>query len=185
MRQGIIRIMMVRTGSISLLLLLCGISLYAAPCEMNPGGPAQQVFAQVNAHQPWTEFKSIESVPKLTRGEGVSAEVWKAPNGSLLVKTSAPAKDIVAYTTSCYSRAGYLDSIQFELRTDWGWYYKAEGPFVMSRFHRSTEQYFDSRSNQPLVVRPQQPDDFPQIIVPVLYKRTKFLPFADLLEKRP
>ncbi len=38
---------------------------------------------------------------------------------------------------------------------------------------------------QPLVVRPQQPDDFPKIIIPELYKRTKFLPFADLLEKRP
>lgn len=152
---------------------------------MNPGGPAQLVFAQVDARQPWTEFKNIESVPKLTLSEGVSAEVWIAPNGTMLVKTSTPAKDIVAYTKSCYSKAGYLDSIQFELRTDWGWFYKAEGPFVMNRFHRSTEQYFDSRSNQPLVVRPQQPDDFPKIIIPVLYKRTKFLPFADLLAKRP
>jgi hypothetical protein len=174
-----------RFKTIALILFFYGIKLYAAPCEMNPSGPAQLVFARVDAHSAWTEFKNIESVPKLTPGEGVSAELWKAPNGSLLVKTSAPAKNIVAYTVSCYSRAGYLDSIQFELRTDWGWYYKAEGPFVMSRFHRSTEQYFDSRSNQPLVVRPQQPDDFPQIIVPVLYKRTKFLPFADLLEKRP
>jgi hypothetical protein len=152
---------------------------------MNPSGPAQRVFAQVDARQPWTEFKSIEAVPKLTPGEGASAEVWKDASGSLLVKTSAPAKDLVAYTESCYSKAGYLDSIQFELRTDWGWYYKAEGPFVMNRFHRSTEQYFDSKSNQPLVVRPQQPDDFPQMLVPALYKRTKFLPFADLLQKRP
>ena len=152
---------------------------------MNPSGPAQLVFAQVDAHQAWIEFNSIESVPKLTPGEGVSAEVWKAPNGTLLVKTSAPAKDIEAYTRYCYSKAGYLDSIQFELRTDWGWYYKAEGPFVMNRFHRSTEQYLDSKSDQPLVVRPQQPDDFPKMLIPVLYKRVKLLPFAELLEKRP
>jgi hypothetical protein len=152
---------------------------------MNPSGPAQYVFAQVNAHQSWTEFSTIESVPKLTPGEGVMAEVWKAPNGSLLVKTSAPATDMEAYTEYCYSKAGYLDSIQFELRTDWGWYYTAEGPFVMNRFHRSTEQFFDAKSNQPLVVRPQQPDDFPNMLMPVLYKRVKLLPFADLLEKRP
>lgn len=152
---------------------------------MNPSGPAQRVFAHVDAQQPWTEFKNIESIPKLVLGEGVSAEVWTAPNGTLLVKTSAPARNMVTYTVSCYSKAGYLDSIQFELRTDWGWYYKAEGPFVMSRFHRSTEQYFDAKSNQPLVVRPQQPDDFPKILIPVLYKRAKLLPFADLLEMRP
>ena len=150
---------------------------------MTPSGPAQLVFAQVDSHQPWAEFKSIESVPKLSLAGGVSAEVWNAPNGSLLVKTSAPGKDIESYTLSCYSKAGYLDSIQFELQTDWGWYYKAEGPFVMNRFHRSTEQFFDSRSNQPLVVRPQQPDDFPNMLIPVLYKRTKLLPFADLLGK--
>ncbi len=151
---------------------------------MNPSGPAQFVFAQVDARQAWTEFKSIESVPKMTPGEGVTAEVWKDPNGSLLVKTSAPAKNTEAYTESCYSKAGYLDSVEFELRTDWGWYYKAEGPFVMNRFHRSTEQYFYSKDDQPMVVRPQQPDDFPQILIPVLYKRAKLLPFADLLEKR-
>jgi hypothetical protein len=177
--------MNVRTGTIALLLFLCGITVYASPCEMNPSGPAQRVFAQVDAHQAWTEFKSIESVPKLTPGEGVSAEVWQAPNGTLLVKASAPAKNMETFIESCYSRAGYLDSIQFELRTDWGWYYKAEGPFVMNRFHRSTEQFFDSKSNQPLVVRPQQPDDFPKILIPVLYKRVKLLPFADLLENRP
>ncbi len=174
-----------RLRTIALLLSFSGIRLYAAPCEMNPSGPAQLVFAQLDAHHAWTEFKNIESVPKLAPGEGVSAEVWKDPNRSLLVKTSAPAKDIEAYTESCYSRAGYLDYVQFELRTDWGWYYKAEGPIIMGRFHRSTEQYFDTKSNQPLVVRPQQPDDFPQMLIPVLYKRAKALPFADLLEKRP
>jgi hypothetical protein len=152
---------------------------------MKPSGPAQHVFAQVDAHQAWTEFKSIESVPKLATGEGVSAQVWKAPNGSLLVKTSAPAKDIEAYTESCYSRAGYLDYVQFELRTDWGWYYKAEGLIIMGRFRKSTEQFFDSKSDQPMVVRPEQPDDFPQMLIPVLYKRAKLLPFADLLGKLP
>ena len=174
--------MALRTKFIALLLLFCGLRVYAAPCEMTPSGPAQRVFAQVDAKQAWTEFKNIESVPKLTPGEGISAQVWIEPNRSMLVKTVTPAKAIVAYTISCYSKAGYLDSIEFELRTDWGWYYKAEGPYVMSRFHRSTEEFYDSKSNQPLVVRPQQPDDFPQILVPVLYKRSKWLPFADLLE---
>jgi hypothetical protein len=152
---------------------------------MNPSGPAQLVFGQVDAHQAWAEFKSIEAVPELSLDGGVSAQIWKEPNGSLLVRTVAPGKDFWAYTKSCYSKAGYLDSIEFELRTDWGWYYKAEGPFVMNRFHRSTEQFFDAKSNKPLVVRPQQPDDFPNMLIPVLYKRTKLLPFADLLDKRP
>ncbi|MGD0911577.1 MAG: hypothetical protein ABR928_06765 [Terracidiphilus sp.] len=177
--------MTIRTGTIALLLFLCGFSLYAAPCDINPAGPAQRVFAQVDAHHPWAEFKSIDVVPQLTPGEGVSAEVWDESDRSMLVKTSAPARNMEAYTKYCYSRGGYLDSIQFELRTDWGWYYKAEGPFVMNRFHRSTEQYFDSKSDQPLVVRPQQPDDFPQILIPLLYKRANALPFANLLEKRP
>lgn len=152
---------------------------------MNPSGPAQFVFAQVDAKHAWAEFKSIEAVPKLSLDGGLSAEIWKGSNGSLLVRTVAPGEDFWAYTKSCYSHAGYLDYVQFELRTDWGWYYKAEGSIIMGRFHRSTEQYFNSKSDQPLVVRPQQPDDFPNILIPVLYKRVKFLPFADLLEKRP
>ena len=176
--------MKLRFALVTYLLLICGFSLHAAPCEMNPSGPAQRVFAQVDAHQAWAEFKSIESVPKLTPGEGVSAEIWKASNGSLLVKTSAPGKDIEAYTVSCYSRAGYLDYVQFELRTDWGWYYKTEGLIIMGKLRKSTELYFDSKTDRPLVVRPQQPDDFPEMLIPVLYKRTKLLPFADLLEKR-
>jgi len=152
---------------------------------MTPTGPAEFVFAQVDAHLAWAEFKNIESVPKLAPDQGVSAEIWRDSNKSLLVKTSAPAEHYWAYTLSCYSHAGYLDYVQFELRTDWGWYYKAEGPIIMGRFHRSTEQYFNSKSDQPLVVRPQQPDDFPQILIPVLYKRVKLLPFAELLEQRP
>lgn len=158
-------------------------SLYAAPCEMTPGGPPQRVFAQVDAKHAWAEFKSIEAAPELSLDGGLSAEIWKGSNGSQLVRTVAPGEDFWAYTKSCYSKAGYLDYVQFELRTDWGWYYKAEGPIVMGRFHRSTEQYFNSKSDLPLVVRPQQPDDFPNIVIPVLYKRTKFLPFANLLEK--
>jgi len=176
--------MSTRTNFIALLLLLCGLNLYATPCEMNPSGAAQRVFAQVDAHQPWTEFKTVDDVPKLTPGEGVSAQVWEEPHGALLAKMSAPAKDVVAYIVSCYSHAGYLDNIEFELRTDWGWYYKAEGPIVMGRFHRSTEQFYNSKTDLPLVVRPQQPDDFPNLLIPVLYKRSKLLPFADLLEKR-
>ena len=176
--------MKLRFALVTSLLPICGFSLHAAPCEMNPSGPAQQILAQVDAHQAWLEYKNLESVPKLTPGEGVSAEVWEDSNRSLLVKTSAPGKDIEAYTVSCYSRAGYLDYVQFELRTEWGWYYKAEGPIIMGKFRRWTEQFFDSKSNQPLVVRPEQPDDFPQMLIPVLYKRAKLLPFTDLLEKR-
>src|SRR5208282_4340498 len=71
----IISLMASRLRPLALLLFLYTIRLYAAPCEMNPSGPAQLVFAQVDAHQAWTEFKSIESVPKLVPGEGVSAEV--------------------------------------------------------------------------------------------------------------
>ena len=173
-----------RLKTVAFLLIIGAIKLYASPCEMNPGGPAQRVFAQVDSSHPWAEFESIAAVPKLVTGEGDSAEVWIEPNRSMVVKTVTPGKNIVAYTTSCYSKAGYLDSIEFELRTDWGWYYKAEGPYVMSRFHRSSEQFYDSKSNQPLVVRPQQPDDFPQILIPTLYKRSKWLPFAELLENK-
>jgi len=151
---------------------------------MSPAGPAQRVFAHVDAHHAWTEFKDIASVPKLAEGEGVSAQVWFEPNHSVLVETISPSKDSEAITKSCYSKAGYLDSIEFDLRTDWGWFYKAEGPFVMNRFHRSTEQFFNSKTDQPLVVSPQQVDDFPKLLIPTLYKQFKFLPFADLLAKR-
>ncbi len=136
-------------------------------------------------HTIWTEFKSIEAVPKLTLGEGVSrrrlegaaewhTDDWKRRTG----------QGHRAHTKSCYSRAGCLDSIQFELRTDWGWYYKAEGPFVMNRFHRSTGN-LRLKKQSAAGGEAAAAGDFPQIIIPLLYKRTKFLPFADLLEKRP
>jgi hypothetical protein len=150
---------------------------------MNPSGPAQRVFAQVDTKHTWAEFKSIEAIPELNLDGGISAQVWKEPSGSMLVRTVAPGEDFWAYTKSCYSKAGYLDSIEFELHTAWGWYYKAEGPFIMNRFHRATEQFFNSKTDQPLVVSPQEPDDSPGMLIPVLYKRTKMLPFADLLEK--
>jgi hypothetical protein len=75
--------------------------------------------------------------------------------------------------------------VKFELRTAWGWYYRAEGPIVMGRFHRSTEQYYDSKTGQAMLVRPQQADDVPSMMIPRLWMRTGLLPFAELLQKRP
>jgi len=175
--------MTVRSGTFALLLFLFGFRLYAAPCDMNPGEPAQRVFAQVDAQHDWAEYKSIQAVPQLSLNGGVSAEIWMAPKKDMLVRTVAPGKDFQAYTESCYSGRGYLVYVRYELRTAWGWYYRAEGPIIMSRFHRSTEQYFDAKSNQPLVVRPQQADDFPDMLIPVLQMRSELLPFAKLLER--
>ncbi len=151
---------------------------------MDPAGAAQRVFAQVDATHGWAEYQNSEAVPQLSLNGGVSAQIWIAPKKEMLVRTAAHGKDFTAYTESCYSGRGYLVYVRYELRTVWGWNYRAEGPIIMSRFHRSTEQYFDSKSNQPLVVRPQQADDFPNMLIPVLQMRSEFLPFAKLLEKR-
>jgi hypothetical protein len=175
--------MSLRSIAIALSVLLCGLNLHAATCDMTPTGPAQRVFAQVGSHQAWAEYKSTDDVPKLTAGEGVSAQVWTEPGGIMLVRTVAPSLNYTSTTDYCYSKEGYLDRLQFELHTAWGWYYVTEGPFVMYRFHRSTEQFFNSATNQPLVVRPEQPDDFPAMMNPVIYMRSKSLPFADLLAK--
>jgi len=177
--------MSLQTQFFGFFLFFSGFQLYAAPCEMDPGAPAQRVFAKVDARHTWTEYKTIETVPSLSPGEGVSAEIWNERNGALLLRTVTPGDGFWAYTKSCYTRPGYLVYASYEVRTAWGWYYRAEGPIVMERFHRSTAQYFDSTTNQPVVVRPQQPDDNPSMMDPELPMNTRFLPFANLLAKRP
>jgi len=177
--------MTLRTQFLAFCLFFSGCQLYAAPCEMDPGAPAQRVFAKVDARHSWTEYKTIEAVPSLSLGEGVSAELWEPRKGELLIRTVTPSQNFRAYTKSCYTGLGYLVYASYELRTAWGWYYRAEGPIVMERFHRSTAQYFDSTTNQPLVVRPQQADDNPGMLDPKLQMNTRLLPFANLLARRP
>jgi hypothetical protein len=177
--------MILRSGTIALLHLAFGLALHAAPCDMDPGAAAQRVFARVDAQHAWTEYKSIESVPSLSLEGGISAQIWPEPKGALLVRTVEPGEDFRSYTQSCFSKSSYLVYVKFELRTAWGWYYRAEGPIVMGRFHRSTEQYFDSKTGQAMLVRPQQADDFPSMMIPRLWMRTGQLPFAELLQKRP
>jgi hypothetical protein len=172
-----------RSKTIAFLIFLIALKLHAAPCDMNPSAPAQHVFAQIDSKHPWAEYKTIDAVPELSTGGGVSAEVWASHNGSLLVKATAPAKGYKALTTACFTKAGNVTEVAYELRTDWGWYYKAEGPVVMYRFRRFTEQYFDSKTDQPLVVSPQQPDDNPKMLQPWLYLNARQLPFANLLGK--
>jgi|SRR5580658_9322363 hypothetical protein len=174
-----------RSKIIALIFFVCGLTLHAATCDMTPAGPAQRVFAQAGTHDAWAEFKSIDDAPKLTAGEGISAQVWMEPGGMMLVRVMAPAQKYTNTTDYCYSKPGYLDRMSFRLDTEWGWYYVAEGPIVVNRFHRTTEQFFNSASNRPIVVRPEQPDDFPAMMIPTIYLKAKFLPFADLLAKRP
>ena len=85
--------MTLRTQFLAFCLFFSGCQLYAAPCEMDPGAPAQRVFAKVDARHSWTEYKTIEAVPSLSLREGISAEIWSARNGSLLIRTVTPGKD--------------------------------------------------------------------------------------------
>jgi hypothetical protein len=184
--------MTLRSAFLAFSFCVCGLNLFAAPCDMDPGDKPQLVIARYDAKHAWAAYKSYEeltkssgTVPVLSLQGGMSADIWKAPNGTLLVRTVAPGDGFEAYTKSCYSRAGYLVYVSFELRTGWGWNYRAEGPIVMERFRRSVEQYSDSKSDKPLVVRPQQPDDNPKMMIPELHMRVKQLPFASLLDQKP
>ncbi|HTW78729.1 MAG TPA: hypothetical protein VME23_04190 [Terracidiphilus sp.] len=154
----------------------------SAPCDMNPAGPAQRVFAQEDSKHAWAEFRNIESVPSLDLESGISAEVWNEADVAILVRTVQPGEDFWIYTEYCFAENGPLVYCDLEVRTAWGWGYHTGGPIADGRFHSANERFFDTKKNQS-IPKPHDADDISDSLRPTIYADTGRLPFWELIEK--
>jgi len=153
------------------------------PCDVNPAGSAQRVFAQVDEKHAWREFLKIEIVPSLDLEGGISAEVWNESSGAMLVRTVEPGEDFWTYTKYCFAQNGALVYCDFEVRTAWGWGYHAEGPVTDGKFHSASERFLDTKKNQS-IPKPQDAGDISDSLKPTVYPDARQLPFWKLMEKR-
>ncbi len=152
------------------------------PCDVNPTGAAQRVFAQIDEKHSWREFAKVESVPSLDLEGGISGEVWNEANSIMLVRTAKPGEDFWIYTKYCFAQDGSLVYCELEVRTAWGWGYHAGGPVTDGRFHAVAENFFETEKNQS-ILKPQSAGDISDSLKPTIYPVAQQLPFWKLLEK--
>jgi hypothetical protein len=179
---GILRSMTFRSTASVFLALAAIVAGPAAnsQCSESTQGPANRVFAKVNDHGPWREYRGIESVPDLVLDGGISAQLWDEANGSFSIRTVEPGGDFWTYTNYCFVRSGELARLSFEVRTAWGWAYRLEGPVENGAIRATTSGFSDTKTGEP-VPRPGQADDVSQALKPTLYLRARQFPFSNLL----
>jgi hypothetical protein len=153
-------------------------------CDVNIHLPAIQVFAKTGDADVWHEYRSSKDVPDSGADDGIFAELWKGPDGSLLIRASEPGEDFWTYTDYCFASDGNLRGVKFEVRTAWGWAYRLEGSVAKDVVHKLSEQFFDTKTGKS-IPRPTNADDVPDGLKPALYLQVKQLPFAKLIHARP
>lgn len=151
-------------------------------CDVARDKSPPRLLAQPSERSPWREYPTQKDIPEIQSDSGESALVWNLPDGEMRVRTEQPGEDFTAYSEYCFSKAGVLTRIKFELRTAWGWGYREEGPIKDGVLVPATSQFFDTKIEGPMP-RPQQADDIPDALKPQLYLRRSQLPFADLLPR--
>jgi hypothetical protein len=161
----------------------CGLAA-TPPCNMNPTYPAPAVYAQVNPDQSWAQYPAIEKVPELDLDGGISAEMWVAADGSVLVRTVETGEDFWIYSEYCFATRNRLAYLRLETRTAWGWGYRTEGPVLDRRLHKSSETFFSTSSSH-TISRPRQAGEISGALQPKFYWALTDLPFYQLLAKHP
>jgi hypothetical protein len=182
-----------------LLLLLCGVfcSVLSAAQTSKPirkvkvvvqcGPDLDQAAARIFANpglKIWKEYSKVEEVPPLDRDNGEQMfAVSLDSSGRKHVRLVEYNEDASISETYCYDQTGALLSLQYEIRTDWGWGYTEErllGPTGGTA--RRTKRFFDTASNQ-TIPRPRQADDVPSFLEATIYPSFNELPFIELLKK--
>jgi hypothetical protein len=152
-------------------------------CGVDPGQPAQRIFAKVSDHKPWREFKRLGDIPELSLGFGISAELWTGHERAVFVRTDQPGEDFDAYTEYCFNEGGELIHLAYELRTAWGWAFRTGGPVSNGVVRTQSTGFFDTKTEKP-IPKPESADDVPDALKPTIFPRANRLPFSSLLSKQ-
>jgi hypothetical protein len=149
-------------------------------CASGLDQPPDHVFANPGVKD-WKEYARTKDVPPLDRDTGEQMfTVTLLSAGRKLVSLTEYNEDAAMLQTYCYDQAGALRSLNYEIRTDWGWGY-AEKRILGGAGH-VTKRFFDTASNQ-TIKRPRQADDVPSFLQATIYPRFDALPFVGLLKK--
>lgn len=171
-----------RFAFLCLIALFSATAIWAAPeCNVKAPVPSTaRVFARVDDHSVWREFRTIEEVPELGNDGGISGQFWRDSRGNALAYTVEPGEDFWIYTRYCFNAAGELQGVGFEIRTAWDWGYQLEGAALNGELRIQSAHFFDTSNDRP-ISRPNGADDIPEALKPTLYLTVTKLPFANLL----
>jgi hypothetical protein len=155
-------------------------SPFAQKCDLEGIKPELRVFAKTDASAPWRSFQSTAKLPDLENDSGMTAQIWRAPAGSFLVRIDGPGEDFATFTNYCFDQAGTLRRIRFEVRTAWGWGYRLDSPTNRGSNRLGPGQFFNTKTEK-AIPRPAQAADISDALKPTIYKTARSLPFDNLL----
>jgi hypothetical protein len=154
----------------------------ATNCDVSAKVPeGARTFAKTNDRSRWREFRTIQNVPELDPGAGVSAQFWWNDRATLAYLVE-PGEDFGVYTRYCFNSEGQLEGIGFEVRTAWGWGYRLEGTMIRGRLHADHSEFFNTE-NDKRIPKPEGANDISETLNPTLYLTTSKLPFANLIAR--
>jgi hypothetical protein len=146
-------------------------------CDTARDHAPKHIFANPGLKS-WQEYATVEAVPPLSRDDHEQMFVVSLNSSDLkhvyLVEYN---EDASISHTYCYDKAGSLRTMNYEIRTDWGWGYSEErvlGP--TGGILRRSKRFFDTESNE-TIPRPRQADDVPDFLKATIYSSFNSLPF--------
>jgi hypothetical protein len=155
----------------------------ASACGVEDARPPQQVFADPDSKQRWSEYPGVMDVPDLPNdSEANYAASWTGSEGKVLIMMQGDGEDFGSYTHYCFGKTGELLSLKFELRTAWGWGFREEGPVHNGVLKANVAEFFET-TNEKRIRRPRDASAIPEALKPTIYKQLRRLPFANLIQK--
>ena len=156
-------------------LLLCAQAALAAtaiPCAP-PSGVKPRIFSNNSGH--WREYQAEKEVP----ADHDSDERIQAFGAETLVYSYA-GEDWTSTTTSCYDATGKLESLNFEVRTAWGWGYREQRALEHGTLIVVAKSYFSTEKGEQ-IPHPKDADDVPDARRPQIYAKISDAPIYNFL----
>jgi hypothetical protein len=176
-----------KTNQFALVLLSLVMSstplVMAAPaCSVNAKVPATaRIFATASKFSGWREYASMQDIPALRLGSGVSAQFWQQGKRKRSVYMVEPSQDFWTMARYCFDSEDQLESVGFEIITPLGWGLRTEGFMSVGALNATSSEFFDTKNGK-AIARPAGVDNFPVELKPTLYLAFGELPFAQLLK---
>jgi hypothetical protein len=151
-------------------------------CGADQSQPAGRIFAEPDRKHNWREYRGVKEIPELENDFGEFAQLWTSRDGNVLISVQAPGEDFASYMDYCFDSRGQLIELRFQLRTAWGWGYRVEGSILNGKLAPKKSEFFNTKTEMP-ITKPEQADDIPDALKPIVYLREAQLPFFRLLPK--
>ena len=163
--------------------VVCAVPIHvtAQECTLQVKAPSTaRTFARTTGQSQWKEFRNIGDVPALELDHGMTAQFWEGQDSPRSVTTFEPGQDFSRSARYCFNGGGVLEGMSFEIRTELGWGFRAEGVVLKQGFAARTQEFFDLDTGRP-IAKPGGVGTVPIALKPTLYLKVSELPFASLL----